>query len=151
MNKKIIIPTVIIILIIALAIFVGINLSKKESNPTSTNPVNETSSTPNLETTTPSVETASPEPTETPLETPTTESTANVDISKMNVQQKKDYAKQLVKEIWEKSGVQKQVYYSIDNIEGQGKYIISVRDETNTEALVWYEVDINNKTCKTIN
>ena len=113
MNKKIIITIVAVILIIALAIAVGKNLSKGDTQPTNTNPVNNETSTPNDENSTPTPETAFPEtPTpdasrETPTPTPTVEPSTNpspsVDISKMDKNQKIEYAQSIAKKTWEKN------------------------------------------------
>lgn len=146
MNKKVIITVLAIILIIGLAIFTGVNLSKADSKQPTEEPVNNTTqiTKPTDEVTateTPVLE--SPEPSEAP-----TTPTPNKDSSKMNVEQKKEYAKSIAKSTWEKLGVEKQVYYSFGNITSDGKYLIAVRDEATTEALVWYEIDIVTGTCE---
>lgn len=49
----------------------------------------------------------------------------------------------IVKENW---GEDSKVYFSFDSIDSNGKYIVSVRNKTTTEALAWYVVDLKNGT-----
>lgn len=155
MNKKVIIAIIVAILIICLAIFTGVKLSRNDTKNTNSNPVVPNSETPtnNEIISSPDTETPTPEATETPkaspVPTPTT--VLNENVTNYSVSQKEDYAKRVAKEFWEKSGDKKQVYYNVDNVETEGKYIVSVRDKSSTSVLLWYEVDINNKTCKEMN
>lgn len=158
MNKKIIISIVAVILIIALAIVVGKNLSKGDTQPTNTNPVNNATSTPNEQNNTPTPETAFPEtPTpdassETPVPTaePSTNPSPSVDVSKMSEKQKEEYAKDIAKRTWEKNNTNKNVYYGYADRDSEGKYLIAVRDNTTTNELMWYKVDIKTGSCETL-
>ena len=133
MNKKTLIVIIAIVLIIALAIFTGTKLSKKEINPTNGDPVNNSTvhqtptSEPNV------VETVSPEPTEEPTASP--EPRPNVDTSKMTAAEKKEYAQSLAKEKW-----------VLETILDDGTYLIAVRSNGATKAYCY--VDINNNSCK---
>lgn len=147
MNKKVIIAIIAIVVIIGLAVFTGIKLGKSNTELVNGEPIN--NSTIPTQTNEPEdLVTASPEIKEEPTELP--EPTPNVDTSKMTSEEKKKYAKELAKETWEKINMERQVYYSFENITSDEKYIIAVRDEKTTETLIWYEIDINTKTCKTI-
>lgn len=147
MNKKVIIAIIAIVVIIGLAVFTGIKLGKSNTELVNGEPINN-STIPTPINEPEDLVTASPEIKEEPTESP--EPTPNVDTSKMTSEEKKKYAKELAKETWEKINVERQVYYSFENITSDEKYIIAVRDEKTTETLIWYEIDINNKTCKTI-
>ena len=155
MNKKVIITIIVAILIIGLAIFVGVKLSNKNTKNTKNTKDNLTTtnvSIPSIvETPLPIDETSTPEPIVIPSTTPTPTTALNENITNYSVSQKEDYAKKVAKEFWEKTGNQKQVYYNVDNVESAGKYIVSVREKASTSVLLWYEVDVNNKTCKVIN
>lgn len=158
MNKKVIISIVAVILIIALAIIVGKNLSKGDTQPTNTNPVNNATSTPNDKNNTPTPETASPEiptpDTETPTPTPTVEPSTNpspsVDVSKMDKNQKIEYAQSIAKEMWEKNNTNKNVLYSYADRDNEGKYLIAVRDISTTNELAWYRIDIKTGSCEVL-
>lgn len=157
MKRNVLIGIVVTILIIALAVFAGMKFGKKdETKPTNNNSVVESNiATPTLEPSvepTPIEETPSPKPEVTPTApaTSTTPNFLNENISGYSAKQKEEYAKRIAKEFWKKTGTSTKVYYNIDNIEENGKYVISVRNQTTTEALIWYEIDINNKTCETI-
>lgn len=144
MNKKTLIVIIAIVLIIALAIFTGTKLSKKEINPTNGDPVNNSTvhqtptSEPNV------VETVSPEPTEEPTASP--EPRPNVDTSKMTAAEKKEYAQSLAKEKWEELNANITVKYVLETILDDGTYLIAVRSNGATKAYCY--VDINNNSCK---
>lgn len=160
MNKKVIISIVAVILIIALAIVVGKNLSKGDTQPTNTNPVNNATATPNDENSTPTPETAFPEtPTpdasrETPTPTPTVEPSTNpspsVDISKMDKNQKIEYAQSIAKKTWEKNNTNRNVSYSYADRDNEGKYLIAVRDSSTMNELAWYKIDIKTGSCEVL-
>ncbi len=151
MNKKIIITIIAVILIIVLAIIVGKNLSKGDTEPANTNPVDNPTSTPQPEDVTPTPETASPEPTETPSAEPTQKPTQTIDTSKMNTKQKKEYAESIAKREWEKLGVNKKVYYRSEEVDGNGECLVAVRDEATTNELIWYKINIKTGTCEVLN
>lgn len=145
MNKKIIVTIIVIIVIVASAIVVGIQLAKKQETKPTSNPTVDTTATPiqtPTETTTPVIETATPEPEETP--TPV----QSVDVSKMSSTEKEEYAKKIAQKTWEALGVQKQIYYSYDEIDKNGNYIITVRDEATTNELVRYKINIKTGSCE---
>ena len=149
MNKKAIIVMLVIILIVVLAVLTGMNLGKGNSQQTTTTPTSEPTAK-STESPIPTEEpTESPEPTE-PTEEPTASPEPSVNVSKMNTQQKIEYAKSMAKQTWEKLGVDTQVYYSYDDIDGNGNYLISVREESTTKELVQYKININTNTCETI-
>lgn len=140
MNKKIVIGTIAAILIIALGIFVGSKIvgNNNESNPTSNTDVN-------TETPTPTEPMPSPVETESP--TPIPENTPTP-LNPNDYPNKEEYAKAIVKRDWEARKNQKKVYYAYDDVNSEGKHIVSVRDSGTTAALAWYEVDINKGTCE---
>lgn len=140
MNKNILIGIVIAVLIVALAIVVGINVGKNNSESTNNEPMSSSTETPNTETDNPSIETESPNPEETPETSPSQIPTE--DISNMTDEEKKTYAKNIAKSIWEEQGIEKQVSYSYDGTESQYVYIITVRDQETTYALSTYRIDI---------
>lgn len=157
MNRKMLIGIILVVLIVALAIFFGIKLSKDNIKKTDTNPVVQTSEIPTLEiysTTTPEISTPTPEtpaqetqkPEETVLPEVTPTHNQTTEVSTYSTEQKIEYAKSIAKETWEKLGVNKKVYYSFAEITSDGKYLIAVREEATTQALVWYKIDISNKT-----
>lgn len=141
MNKKIVIAVIAAILIIALGIFVG---SKIVGN----NEAKQTTNT-NVNTETPTPETAEPMPLPVEIESPTpsTEETPTP-LNPNDYANKEEYAKAIAKRDWEARKIQKKVYYSYDQIDSNGKYIIAVRDSATTAALAWYEVDIEKATCE---
>ena len=150
MNKNAIIVIFVIILIIALAVFAGINLGKVNSQQTNTTPTSEptTKSTESpIPTEEPTELPESPEPTQ-PTEEPTVSPEPSVDVSKMNADEKKEYAKSIAKQTWEKLGIDTQVYYSYDDIDSNGDYLITVREEATTKELVRYKININTNTCE---
>lgn len=55
----------------------------------------------------------------------------------------KEKAINIVKENW---GTDDTVYFSFDNIDSNGKYIVCVRDKATTKALHWYTVDVKTGT-----
>lgn len=145
MNKKVIITIIAIILIIVLAVVVGKNLVKGDTEPANTNPVNTTTPTPAEDENSPepTPETESPEPTETPSAKPT----ENSDVSKMNVKQKQEYAESIAKKEWEKTNGNRAVYYNYEYMDGDN-YVIAVRENKTTNALKWYTIDIKTGSCK---
>lgn len=145
MEKREVVTLIIIILIIVSAIFVGVKLGKKDSSKTSNNPVNENTYAPVTNATEDVNKSPSPEETTEPTALPS--SIPQEDVSNYTVQQKEAYAKKIAQQIWQGKGLSTNVYYSLDNISGDGKYVISVRDHATTEALIWYEIDIYNHTC----
>lgn len=151
MNKKVIITIIAVILIIVLAIIVGKNLGKDNTEPANTNPVGNSTASPEVGDVTPTPETASPEPTETPSAEPTQNPTQTIDTSKMNTKQKEEYAKNIAKKEWEKLGVNTKVYYSYAYIDNKGRYVIAVREEATTNELMWYQIDIKTGTCEKLN
>lgn len=56
-----------------------------------------------------------------------------------------DKAKELVKQAWGKDD--NSVYFSQDSIDGDGYYIICVRDKATTSALAWYQVNVEAEVC----
>lgn len=60
-----------------------------------------------------------------------------------NEEDNKAKAINIVKENW---GEDSKVYFSFDSIDSNGKYIVSVRNKTTTEALAWYTVDVQKET-----
>lgn len=56
-----------------------------------------------------------------------------------------DIARELAKNTY---GSSDGVYFKVEQVEGNGVYIISVRDAETTSALAWYNVDVNTKTVK---
>lgn len=141
MNKKIVIAVIAAILIIALGIFVG---SKIVGN----NETKQTSNTDkNTETPTPETTEPMPLPVEIESPTPSTEETPTP-LNPNDYANKEEYAKAIAKRDWEARKIQKEVYYSYDQVDSNGKYIIAVRDSATTAALAWYEVDIEKATCE---
>lgn len=55
----------------------------------------------------------------------------------------KEKAIKLVKDDW---GEDTSVYFYVDEVNENGKYIVSVRDNATTSVVVWYEVDVKNNT-----
>lgn len=55
----------------------------------------------------------------------------------------KDKAIKLVKDDW---GEDTSVYFYVDEVNEDGKYMVSVRDNATTSVVVWYMVDVNNNT-----
>lgn len=149
MNKKAIITIIAVILIVVLAVIVGKNLVKGDTNPANTKPINSTTPTPIGDEVTPepTPETASPEP----AETPSAEPTPNVDISKMNTKQKQEYAESIAKQRWEKQGVNTKVYYHYAYTDDKGRYVVAVREEATTNELIWYQIDIKTGNCEVLN
>ena len=82
--------------------------------------------------------------------TNTTENTTNttetpakpVEVTAANDEEK---AKTLAKNAYGASGG---VYFKVEQLESDGVYIISARDEETTQALAWYTVDVKNNTVK---
>ena len=56
-----------------------------------------------------------------------------------------DKAKDLAKKTY---GTGDGVYFRIEQVESNGVYIISVRDQETTKDLAWYTVDVNNNSVK---
>ena len=82
--------------------------------------------------------------------TNTTENTTNTtetpakpaEVTAANDEEK---AKALAKNAYGASGG---VYFKVEQVESDGVYIISARDEETTQALAWYTVDVKNNTVK---
>lgn len=150
MNKKMLIAIVAIVLIVALAIYTGINLSNKNVEPVSGEPTQKPSATSTSVVSTPTSEIVSPLPTEEPQEVATPVPTP-IDVSKMTSQQKEEYAISIAKLNWNKLNTHQKVYYSIATIDSDGDYIVTVRAEENTNALAWYKINISTGSCNAIN
>lgn len=69
----------------------------------------------------------------------TEETNSTEDIVKSKTLTDEEKAKELVKQEW---GETDGVYFSIDNINSDETYIVSVRDSSTTRVLGWYKVDI---------
>lgn len=52
----------------------------------------------------------------------------------------KDKAINIAKKDW---GEDSTVYFTFDNVDSNGKYVVCVRKSTTTEALRWYAIDVN--------
>ena len=134
----------IIAIIIAVAVGVGIKLgSKNDLKTTSNSPVDDHEESVQTPTTSmPVEETETPEIEETETPSP------NVEVSQMSSDEKKEYAKSIAKKTWEKLGVKTKVYYSSDEIDSEGNYIIAVREEATTKELVRYKINIETGSCE---
>ena len=80
----------------------------------------------------------------------TTENTANnttapVSTVEQNTVSDEDKAKSIAQQTY---GTSERVYFKVEQIQGNGVYIISVRDSETTGALAWYTVDAKNNTIK---
>lgn len=54
-------------------------------------------------------------------------------------------AMDLVKADW---GEDSSVYFYVDEVNEDGKYVVSVRDKATTSVVVWYDVDVKKNTAK---
>lgn len=66
--------------------------------------------------------------------------TNNKEESNLSPEEK---AKQLAKDNW---GEDSTVYFSFEEVNEEGRYVISVRDKTTTKALEWFYIDIETGT-----
>ena len=71
--------------------------------------------------------------------------TAPVSTVEQNTVSDEDKAKSLAQQTY---GSSEGVYFKVEQIQGNGVYIISVRDAETTAALAWYTVDAKNNTIK---
>lgn len=164
-KTKIGIIIIVIIILILLAVVLTVKLfnitNKKEETPTiNTNIVIENKTDDNVVNETMQNNNLSDNKVNETLENDTTTQNAvadnntssnNEQVSKEEIdnetiqkeENNKEKAINIVKENW---GEDNKVYFSFDSIDSNGKYIVSVRDKTSTEALYWYTVDIEKGT-----
>ena len=75
------------------------------------------------------------------LQNETNNTTTNIkqEELKEETQTNEEKAVAIVEKIWKN---EKNVYYSFEEIDGEGNYIVCVRDKETTRALYWYNVNI---------
>lgn len=66
--------------------------------------------------------------------------TVDKEVSKLSPE---DQAKQLAKDNW---GEDDTVYFSFEEVNSEGRYVISVRDKATTRALEWLYIDVETGT-----
>ena len=80
-----------------------------------------------------------------------TQNTVKNEISKTenttgpDTQDARKKAMDLVKADW---GEDSSVYFYVDEVNEDGKYVVSVRDKATTSVVVWYDVDVKKNTAK---
>ena len=112
------------------------NVANNTTENTANNTTNQTENTTNSTNTTENN-------TNTNTNTNTTETPAKtVEVTAATDEEK---AKTMAKNAYGASGG---VYFKVEQVESDGVYIISARDEETTQALAWYTVDVKNNTVK---
>lgn len=136
--KKIVIYLIIAVLAITLGVIAGINLSKEE-NVKEVSGQNVVASPNKIENITSN--------TQNNIENNVVENVIENEEEEEKEEPKTDLdkAKELVKQAWGEDD--NSVYFSQDSIDGDGYYIICVRDKATTSALAWYQVNVEAEVC----
>lgn len=127
----------IVIAIMALAIYVGMQGTKKTNENISVSSGNVEKNESNTNTV---IENTTNNTVENTITTTTPENIVN-----SNTLSDEEKAKELAKQKW---GGDEGVYFSIDTMNSDETYIVSVRDSASTKVLEWYTIDIKTGTVK---
>lgn len=143
-NKKTIIMFVVVILIVGLAIYLSHQVTNLSTNETKnlTNTMNEIENN--------TIYLNNEFENNNTVATNVQNTTQNV-ISKTenttgpDTQDGRKKAMDLVKADW---GKDDSVYFYVDEVNEDGKYVVSVRDKETTSVVVWYDVDVSKNIAK---
>lgn len=125
---------IIIVAIAVLATYVGYNETNKNNENVATDSTN--TSTNNISN---EVQNNNITQNNNVVDNNVVETDPNKEIIKSDTLTDEEKAKELVKKEW---GGSDGVYFSIDNMNSDETYIVSVRDSETTKVLEWYKVDI---------
>ncbi len=143
--KKSTIGIIILLMIIAIAIFVFTgNKQEKNTNETNATPVNEEENVLQNEQTNEIISNEIENQIENQMANEiVVENEVSSEIFEESPKTEKEKALDIVKKDW---GEGANIEFSVDGIDGNGSYIVTVRNSQTTEALAFYTVNTNNGT-----